>query len=55
MRRNASPDDPNLAALAKLSDISLTRKPDTDSVVEEYNQEYYRQNDNENYCKFHIK
>ena len=30
MRRNASPDDPNLAALAKLSDISLTRKPDTD-------------------------
>lgn len=30
MRRNASPDDPNLAALAKLSDISLTRNPDTD-------------------------
>ena len=30
MRVNADPDDPNLAAMARLSDISLMQNPDTD-------------------------
>lgn len=30
MRRNAAPDDPNLGALARLSNISLTQNPKTD-------------------------
>lgn len=30
MRVNASPSDPNIGALARLSDISLTQKPDVD-------------------------
>ncbi len=30
MRRNAEPDDPNLGALARLSDITLTQNPGTD-------------------------